>query len=241
MPRIVVFFVPLILLLACNNKPRAEKDEEVVASSPAPHVTAPQGQWMDSLEAVANADSCGQKVAAQINYLEKEKLDTQYVFDKYPVSDDLPLASAQFNPNSIRSARMFKTKITEGLRDSGINFAGHYSIVDVPMTGWGSNFWIIDRKTGRAYEFPYKTNYLRFKKESNLLIMDPKEAILKNLKELDDFHNACVYQYSVSGQMFTDLRPFYFIWNHNKLQMLAGPPGEKPLSNSFWKDFFGNQ
>ena len=106
------------------------------------------------------------------------------------------------------------------------------------MTGWGSNFWIIDRKTGKAYEFPYKTNYLRFKKESNLLIMDPKETILKNLKELHDFHNACVYQYSVSGQMFTDLRPFYFIWKNNKLQMLAGPPGEKPLSNSFWKDFF---
>jgi hypothetical protein len=102
--------------------------------------------------------------------------------------------------------------------------------VDVGMTGSGSNYYIIDRKNGNAYLFPYFTDYLEFRKDSNLLIMNPKNEILNIINGAKDESDLCWYE---NQQRFSDLRPFYFLWKDNQF-ILLGPHNIDPPLNRFW-------
>ena len=183
-------------------------------------------------------DPCAVALREQAEYLRQEKYTDQFTFKAYPAPALYTGPLAMVGTSSDPTARMFRTKLNEELTKTGVNFAGHYSIVSVGMTGWGDNFWIIDRSNGRTYPFPYKATYLDFAPDSELIVMDSKDHILESIKEQeqDDYHNACAY---MGPRRLAELRPLYFRWRSadEKLELLAG---SHPPENTFWRDFFGS-
>jgi hypothetical protein len=186
--------------------------------------------------AEGRTDACAGALRAQLLDLDAETLSVSFRFERYPVASMSRARPAPLDVSSLRSARTFRTKLREALDTAGVNFAGHYAIVEVGMTGWGPNYWIVDRRTGQAFEFPYKATYLDFTDSSALVIMDSKNAILRALGEMADPEEACAH---VGGPLrYTDLRPFYFRWHNRRLEQLA-PAGAIPPPNTFWNDYFG--
>lgn len=176
-------------------------------------------------------EQCAKELAAQKDYLNREAYSSQYTFANYPSFNEMLFAPVNADPNSSVYTRLFRTKLNEQLANTPVNFDGRYSIVAVGMTGWGQNYWIVDRKTGHAYEFPYHAMSLDFKKESNLIIMNSKENIRKLLHENPE---AGCYYYN--QEKVTDFRPFYFKWENSKLVLLV-PTDIKPTVNMFWVDY----
>jgi hypothetical protein len=123
--------------------------------------------------------------------------------------------------------------VRAALDTTGINFAGAYTIVSVGMTGWGDNHWIIDRRTGRAQELPYKAAYLGFSPRSLLLILNPRDSIRKALRELSEPLNACAF---IGPHRTTELRPIYFLWTNGALRQIA-PTDLRAPRNSFWREY----
>jgi len=177
---------------------------------------------------------CAQKLTTQREYLKNDTLATTETFEKYPVNNILQTTPTSLNTSSNKFANEFRTKILEELASKGVNFAGNYSLISVGMTGWGQNYFIIDRKNGHAYLFPYFAESLEFKKDSNLIVMNPKSAIL-DLTKKDEYNTGGCY--FLNQQFSTELRSFYFLWENNQL-ILIGPKDITPPPNKFWTEYF---
>lgn len=209
--------------------------------SPSPTDATP-GAWLNDLDYGINSTGyeyrCLKGVRDQIEYLNSEILSDVFTFDKYPITDSLKLEPVDLDINSNRFAREFRTMIRQDLEEKGVNFAGHYSIVSVGLTGTGDNHYIVDRSNGKAYTFLYQPGMLDFKKDSNLIIMNPKSYYMKRLQESKAYDEYCdprVYsEYADIGA-----RSFYFLWKDNRLQLL-GPTNIKPPINTFWTWYFKN-
>lgn len=194
------------------------------------------GGWMNQLDKLNKKDECSLAILNQIDYLNKEKFFEEFTFDRYKITDGLKTIPANLDINSDRSAKEFRTMIRSELTEKGVNFAGHYSIVSVGMTGWGMNYWIVDRNNGKAYAFPYMPTFLDFKKDSNLIVMNSKDSIFSSMRATSDYRDNC----GNTGTMYlsyTDARPFYFLWQNDKLILLA-PKTIDPPVNQFWNGYF---
>jgi len=101
----------------------------------------------------------------------------QESFEKYRVSYIYSGQMSPINLKSNRTARVYKTTISESYKQNGVNFAGHYSFVywgcGSPCTGCA----IIDVRTGKVYSGPDSGFGYNFKKDSRLLIVNPKDTI----------------------------------------------------------------
>lgn len=175
--------------------------------------------------------SCEQALAEQQKYLEGDTYAQQYTFEKYRTAPESNFQVYPLDPNSSRYASEFRTKLKDALNETGINFAGHYSLVSVGMTGWGQNYWIVDRTNGHAYEFPYYAASMEFEKDSSLIVMNSKDSIQALLAQQPE--GSC---YFLNQQQVSDLRPFYFEWKNNTLTQLAPPTLQAPV-NMFWIDY----
>lgn len=77
-----------------------------------------------------------------------------YSFQKYPASAVYTGAKATINITSNAAASGFKTELTEGYKNSKINFGGHYVVV---LRGVGTGLTVgsmVDVKTGHVYDLP---------------------------------------------------------------------------------------
>jgi hypothetical protein len=201
---------------------------------------APQNSnlhWVDTLKIVDKNDTCGMKVLAQLKMLREETSDQEFTFEKFAVSHEEVANPAPIDLRTSRSAREFKTKLTESVTAAGINFAGHYTIGEVGMTGWGRNYWIVDRRNGRTYEFPFKPHHLDFRPDSRLVIMDSKESIMNEMRSTEDWRFMCAYRNLGTPSFYYDLFPVYLEWKNNEWKVLA-PKNSTPLKNVFWKEYF---
>lgn len=179
---------------------------------------------------------CTQALSEQANYLKKENLSDKFTFDKYKGTDFLTREPADLDLASNHYAREFRTAIRADL-EYGVDFAGHYTIVSVGMTGWGHSYWIVDRINGKAYNFPYLPYILDYEEDSNLIIMNPKQVIEKMIIERPPYYEYGCGNVKIKDLLTTDLRPFYFLWENNKLKLL-GPTDIKPPINEFWEKYF---
>src|SRR5688572_15090772 len=179
---------------------------------------------------IAIADSCANALAAQALDLERDRQAAPRAFDAYPAPLVRLAKLADLDENSSRYAQTFRTKLRQALAQTGINFAGRYSIVAVGMTGWGNNYWVVDRRNGRAWEFPYHAAALEFRAESRLIVMNPRDSIAHMLETMG---GGCAY---LNQQQVSDLRPFYFSWNDDSLVQIT-PPESPPPVNTFWVDY----
>lgn len=111
-------------------------------------------------------------------------------FNQYRVTlykDDLLSLNTEI---STKEAVMFRTAINEKLSQTGINFAGKYSLVYVGMTGWGQNYFLVDRTNGKAMSVLFSIDEIDTKSDSSLLKFT--------------FDNK-TYKYSWSGNEFIQL------------------------------------
>ncbi len=212
----------------------------LISATPTTQPAKP-GAWIDNLndEKVSELEyeyRCSKGVLEQIRYFNNENLSDKFTFERYKVSDSLKIEPKDLDINSNRYAREFRTSIRYQMANTGVNFAGHYSLVDVGMTGWGSSYYIIDRSNGKAYTFPYWAFLLDFKTDSNLIVMNPKDSFIERLQNSKGPGEYC------DGRPFwsnydIDASPFYFLWENNELKLL-GPTNIKPPINEFWKGYF---
>jgi hypothetical protein len=174
---------------------------------------------------------CRREMAAQLESISRDMLDAQETFTKHPAEEELSGPPAEVDLDSSRYARAFRTKLREEVAAKGVNFAGAYSLVSVGMTGWGDNWYIVDRRTGAVTLFPYYAAALDFRESSNLLVMNPKHAIRELLHEQDvDCH------FLNHRHELTSLRSFYFLWKDGQLVRL-GPTDIDPPRNHFWDEY----
>ncbi len=183
---------------------------------------------------------CSLAILNQIEYLNKEKFFEEFTFNRYKITGELETTPVDLDVDSSKSARMFRTLIRQDLKDKGVNFAGHYTIASVGLTGWQESYWIVDRSNGKAYELPYAPYALDFRNNSNLLIMDSRDIILNRLNDMKgEYISPCINidRYDIQPSEITDLKPFYFLWQNDKLILLA-PKTIDPPVNNFWSEYF---
>jgi hypothetical protein len=177
-------------------------------------------------------NECYKAVKAQNEAYKADRLAETETFDKYKVpiyTGKLAMLNMDTSPKEVK---MFKTTINGSIEAEGVNFAGHYSLVYVGMTGWGLNYFLVDRITGKGVPVPFLIGYVRTQPNSSLLVINPKDLVYS---ESYDPEFACVH--SVTGN-FTesdaDLRPYYYNWNGSEFIQI----GEPATPNPFWKEGF---
>ena len=180
-------------------------------------------------------DDCSQFIIAQEKAINSDPLVNTETFDKYPVASVLQTTPANLDTNSNAFAHEFRSALKDQLSKAGVNFAGHYSIVDVGMTGWGASYYIVDRNNGKAYTFPYEATFLDFREDSNLILMNSKQDILNFIQQSTSPSDPCMSTGTI-GVYYTDARPFYLLWQDNKLQVLGSGSSTPPV-NPFWTEF----
>lgn len=209
--RLVPIALLLLMFAACR------RDAETVdqrAASPA-----------DSVDA-----ECRQRMQAQLDAMARDVFAERETFAKHPARVKLSGPAAEVDLESSRYARLFRTRLREKVAREGVNFAGAYSLVSVGMTGWGDNWYIVDRRSGKVTLFPYYAAFLEFRPDSNLLVMNPRHAIREALDMQD---GDCHY---LNQQQLTSLRSFYFLWHDGELVRL-GPMDLEPPRNTFWDEY----
>jgi len=235
-------FACLILIVVFVGAGFYKPTTQTALISPVTTSTQPiPGAWLNNLEDKVYESEyqyrCFKGVSEQLKYLDNEILSDKFTFEKYIVANILKTEPKDLDASSSRYANAFRTSIRDTLKETGINFAGHYSIISgAGMTGWSSNYYIIDRANGRAYIFPYSSDLLDFKLDSNLIIMNSKPAILERLKDSKFMEMYCDGRPSWNINDI-DARPFYFLWKNNELKLL-GPTNIKPPKNEFWNVYF---
>jgi hypothetical protein len=85
--------------------------------------------------------ACEEPYNSQIEYLKNDKLSETETFEKYSIND---IYTGQISELDLSDEKtnLYRTALRTGVKEQGVNFAGHYSIVNVGMTGWGNNYTV---------------------------------------------------------------------------------------------------
>ncbi len=175
-------------------------------------------------------NKCSEPSETQTKAYKQDKLLDTQTFDKYKVPVYAGKLSSLNLETSSKEAVMFRTWINAKIEEEGINFAGHYSIVYVGMTGWGQNFFLVDRITGKGIPVSFQIRYLRTQPDSSLLIINPKDLVYADGQNTD----CNVTTDGNWGEFYTDLRPYYYNWNGSEFVEL----GNQAPVNPFWEGYF---
>lgn len=169
---------------------------------------------------------CLQAVADQRRAYDADPYAATETFGKYRVEVyNGPLAPLNLKTSS-KEAVHFRTNINDKLTEAGINFAGKYSLVSVGMTGWGSNYFLVDRTNGRGVIFPDNIILSDMRKDSALLIINPKDAVLENQSN----ENIMCANTGTMDVFYPDLRPAYYVLEGDKFRVIS----QRSQKNQFW-------
>jgi len=179
---------------------------------------------------LALSKGCEELSKAQIKAYEEDTLVKSETFDKYKVAV-YEGSLAMFNREiSLGKAKEFPTRINEELDFTGINFAGKYSLVSVGMTGWGENYFLVDRTNGKAVPFPFQVMHLGIRKDSSLLVINPKDLVFSGLENLE---STCMSTGNLD-EYYVNLRPYYYVFDGTTFVQL----GNAAKVNTFWEGVF---
>lgn len=146
-------------------------------------------------------------------------------FGEYPVKEVYTGKSAELDLNSGFIAKRFRSYF-KGALSQGANFAGHYAVAEWGFTGVGNEMGIVDVQTGKAYVFPYVAEVeFSYNKDSNLLIVDPVEAICASVNEPGNTGM------TGGGNVLSDVHSYYFLWENNSFKLL-NPQDGKPSTDT---------
>lgn len=147
---------------------------------------------------------------------ELEKMPIVATSEQYPVGEMYTGKVAKIDLSNGFIATRFKGVIESAMKN-GVNFAGHYIIATVGMTGVGDMLIVVDAENGKAYPFPYVSQTgFSFNKDSSLLVVDP-------IEKLKESAPSCLYDQASA-------RPYYFVWENNKFTLIG--PTDNPTPNA---------
>ncbi len=175
---------------------------------------------------------CSEAIQAQNEAYKADKLSTTETFEKYKVPVYTGKLADLNLKTSSEDAKMFRTWINAKIGAEGINFAGHYSMVYVGMTGWGDNYFLVDRITGKGIPVPFLIGYIKTQPNTSLLVINSKYQVYS-----DNYDPDFACEKSVTGnytESDSDLRPYYYNWNGSEFIQLGNPASINP----FWKSNF---
>jgi hypothetical protein len=140
------------------------------------------------------------KVTSAANVDSVRIFKTPYHFNDFTVSIDSGKHSP-INWKSNPSTRRFRTSIKDGVK-RGVNFAGHYCIVEWGCGTQCQSWIIVDLLTGNIYDGISTCRGQDYRSDSRLIILDPPDG--KNGEYSDNF---C-------------MEPVVYEWKGNKLHRL---------------------
>jgi hypothetical protein len=147
-------------------------------------------------------------------------------FGEYPVKEIYTGKSAELDLNSSFIAKRFRSYFKEAL-SQGANFAGHYAVAEWGFTGVGNEMSIVDVQSGKVYVFPYVAQMeFSYNKDSNLLIVDPVEAICASINEPGSTGM------TGGGKVLSDVRTHYFLLENNSFKLLNPQDGKPSVDNA---------
>ena len=73
-------------------------------------------------------------------------------------------------------ARRYRTVLTEGYREGGVNFGSHYRLVTWMCGAPCAQSALVDARTGRVYEGPIAAMGFSFRANSQLLVVNPPDS-----------------------------------------------------------------
>jgi len=133
------------------------------------------------------------------------KFEPYISFEDYKSNILYKGAKAPINYSSNVTARQFKTRIKETYKEEGLNFAGHYSFVSWGCGSPCKSSAIVDLITGKVYDGPSATLGYKFRKNSNMLIVNPPDS--------SGFFDDCPY-----------CHPQIYIWDEKKKEFIEKKP-----------------
>jgi hypothetical protein len=142
----------------------------------------------------------GQKSAAAVK--EKKAPAAQQKVTKLPKFADYPVTekfTGPLQPIKIvsKKAKQYRTMLRNGYKE-GVNFAGHYVLVEWGCGSPCQEHAIVDAHTGTVYVIPGETNWgVDYKPDSKLLILNPREE--------------------EQGRLVVPADVVYLVWENNKL------------------------
>lgn len=148
-------------------------------------------------------------------------------FADYPATTTYTGPVATLDEDSHAVAKRFYSYHIAAL-ESGVTFAGKYTISDWAYTGIGQMFAVIDVETGKVYPFPYAVDWeFDFRPDSNLIIINPKNSV----PAFDKLDNTA--DVSCDVKWFDDMKTYYFVFEDNEFRLL-GPENTSGLQTSTW-------
>lgn len=128
---------------------------------------------------IVNLNDTIYKDSAIVVVKSKESIDTLARFvssiddKKFAVKGEDIALMASLDFSHYEHKKMFITRTKQGIKEQGVNFAGHYCFV---FWGCGSPCKlsaVVDMKTGKVYDGPTSEMGYSFKKESLVLVVNP--------------------------------------------------------------------
>lgn len=136
------------------------------------------------------------------------KFDSKYTFDSFRVSpfDGKP-ANPDFKGNEFSKDSEYVKFITEGCKENGINFGGHYTIIEKSCGAMCEHVFIVNRINGKIYTSiqPNDGRYgYLYKKDSKLLIANSSTFTDDSLKNYCDIFG----------------KPEVYVWDNDNFKLL---------------------
>jgi hypothetical protein len=136
------------------------------------------------------------------------KFTSKYSFETFKTNVFIGnLASPDFARNEFLNDKEYVNFITEGCKKNGINFGGHYTIIQRFCGAMCSHIFIIDRISGKIFTdiSPSDGRYGYFyKKDSRLLLANSKVFLDDSLKYYNNFFGV----------------PELYVWKDNNFKRL---------------------
>lgn len=129
-----------------------------------------------------------------------------YNYSDYPASNIYTGKPAKLNLASNKMASLFKTRLSQGLRD-GVNFSGSYTVVEWGCGGGCIGGALVDVRTGKVIDLPNDIQeggvYFDYQKNSSLFVVKPMDDGREN-GEPPRFTSKVTY-YNWNGNSFIKL------------------------------------
>jgi hypothetical protein len=205
MKRLFTKFWIGFIVFSCNDRNAAKDGTENKVDSSKIHSIKTEreiGTVYRSKEVKVIADTTIDKSKI---YYASVKFEPYLYFKDFKVDQVFKGEKTKINYNSNRLAREFRTVITNGYLEGGVNFGGHYRFISWDCGAPCSLFALVDVMDGKVYEGFIAPLGFDYRKDSRMMIANPPDS--------SGFYNDCnychpeIWIWNEDSKKFTEIKP----------------------------------